>query len=164
MNKSGLILLVTDSGSDAYRLEEAFQKAGLSHPVRIARRAEEVYCYLQGIGIYNDRINYPLPVLMILDLSMQDNEGVEVLEWLDRNTSIEIPVIAIGAAESEAAIRRGFDLGIIGYFEKPTDFHDLAHALFEMESFGDFAALTPEDPPYLSQNSASPGLSVRSPL
>lgn len=136
---------MTDSGSDAYRLEEAFEKSGLSHPVRIARRAEEVYCYLQGIGIYNDRTNYPLPVLMVLDLSMQENEGVEILEWLNRNNSIELPVIAIGAAESETAIRRGFDLGIIGYFEKPTDFHDLAQALFEMESFGTFSALNPED-------------------
>ena len=136
---------MTDSGSDAYRLEEAFQKAGLSHPVRIARRAEEVYCYLQGIGIYNDRINYPLPVLMVLDLSMQEDEGVEILEWLNRNQSLEVPVIAIGASESDSAIRRGFDLGIIGYFEKPTDFHDLAHALFEMEAFGDLAQLQPEE-------------------
>lgn len=81
---------------------------------------------------------------MVLDLSMQENEGLEILEWLSKNM-LELPVIAIGAAESESAIRRGFDLGIIGYFEKPTDFQDLAHALFEMESFGNLSALNPEE-------------------
>src|SRR5687767_13505054 len=103
LNKRGLILLITDSGSDAYRLEQAFQKDGLMHPVRIARRAEEVFCYLRGIGVYQDRSSHPMPVLIILDLSMDNNDGLEILKWLKRQVNFaDIPVIGIGAAETEA--------------------------------------------------------------
>ncbi|WP_080800837.1 response regulator [Arabiibacter massiliensis] len=60
--------------------------------------------------------------LLLLDIVMPNMDGFDVLAYLHRhNWSAEIPVIVISAETSPAYIRKGFELGVVDYVNRPFD-------------------------------------------
>ncbi len=60
--------------------------------------------------------------LVLLDIVMPVMDGFEVLTHMTRNHWIEdIPVIMISSEESEAYIRRAYELGVSDYISRPFD-------------------------------------------
>lgn len=60
--------------------------------------------------------------LMLLDIVMPNMDGFDVLAHLHRNHwSEDIPVIVISAETSPAYIRKGFELGVVDYVNRPFD-------------------------------------------
>lgn len=70
MNTIGTILLVDDSENDTFLFRVASQKAGLRNPLQEVHDGEQAVAYLSGAPPFNDRAQYPLPILMLLDLKM----------------------------------------------------------------------------------------------
>jgi CheY-like chemotaxis protein len=61
--------------------------------LNIARNSQEAILYLRGIGIYNNRIRYPLPTSLILDCQNSDNSDLDVLSWIREQPAFrELPV------------------------------------------------------------------------
>src|SRR6059058_439958 len=76
------ILLVEDSPDDAFMVTRALQQAGVSGPVIHVQNGEEAVNYLIGKPPYEDRVKYPIPALVLLDLKMPRLSGFDVLTWL----------------------------------------------------------------------------------
>lgn len=60
--------------------------------------------------------------LVLLDIVMPNMDGFEVLTYLRSNKwSEDVPVIVISAETSPAYIRKGFELGVVDYVNRPFD-------------------------------------------
>src|SRR6185312_8135897 len=69
-NKNGPILLVEDNDNDVIFMQRALKNAELLNPLHIANDGEQAIDYLTGKGEFSDRIKFPLPILIFLDLKL----------------------------------------------------------------------------------------------
>ena len=75
------ILLVEDTPSDAALIRRGFDKTSVLNPIVWVKNGQEGLAYLSGLGQYGDRIRYPLPALILLDLDLPEMTGFELLQW-----------------------------------------------------------------------------------
>lgn len=69
--------------------------------------------------------------IVLLDIVMPVMDGFEVLASMNRNRWIEdIPVIMISSEESDAFIRKAFQLGVSDYISRPFDNHVVRQRVF----------------------------------
>lgn len=75
------------------------------------------------------------PDLAVLDISMPEVDGLEVLRRLraDSATS-ELPVVLLSARAQEADVKLGFELGASAYVKKPFSPRELADRVAELLS------------------------------
>ena len=60
--------------------------------------------------------------LVLLDLVMPGMDGFEVLDYMNRNHTIEdLPVIMISSEDSEESVRRAYEMGVSDYVSRPFD-------------------------------------------
>jgi CheY-like chemotaxis protein len=122
-----LILWAEDDDNDAFLVERAFRKAKL--PVRLIRLrdGEEVVKYLTGQGCYSDRAKYPLPSILLLDLTMPGKTGLDVLRWKRSQTQWRnLPAVMLSASSEGCDRQAAEELGVNGYFIKPFKSSDMA--------------------------------------
>jgi two-component system, OmpR family, phosphate regulon response regulator PhoB len=75
------------------------------------------------------------PDLAVLDISMPELDGLEVLRRLraDSATS-ELPVVLLSARAQEADVKLGYELGASAYVKKPFSPRELADRVTELLS------------------------------
>jgi DNA-binding response OmpR family regulator len=76
------ILLVEDNDDDVLIMQNAFKKASVPNPLRTVSDGEAAIAYLSGEGPFGNRKQFPLPVIVLLDLNMPKKNGLEVLQWI----------------------------------------------------------------------------------
>ncbi len=118
-----VFLLVEDSSEDAFLFDLEFRR---SHPAKlcIVRDGEEAIHYLEGKAPYDDRDEFPLPHVILLDLKMPKRDGIEVLKWLrDQNLDgVELtPVVVISDASSEEVVKQVYKCGGNCFMSKPVN-------------------------------------------
>jgi DNA-binding NarL/FixJ family response regulator len=134
MKKDGVIFLLENSTDFLFCLDQAFRAAQVMNPLRVARYGNEAILYLKGVGIYSDRTHYPLPSLIIIDLTIPDGSGMAVLGWIRRQSEFnEVPVIILVHASQEKYIQEAFDRGANAYYLKRDDFQSLAQMIKALE-------------------------------
>jgi CheY-like chemotaxis protein len=118
----GVVLIVDDNPDDIELLRLAFAKAKAPCTVMAAADGAEAISYLSGEGKYADREQYPMPLLVLLDLNMPRVNGFEVVAWIQKNGTSTFPlVITLSYSHLENDIRRAYDLGTSAYIAKPVD-------------------------------------------
>jgi CheY-like chemotaxis protein len=123
------VLLVEDNGTDVLLIRRAFDKARLGNPLQVVGDGDAAVEYLGGNGRYLDREQFPLPVLILLDLKLPRRSGLEVLDWLRGQDSLRrIPVVMLTSSEQPRDVNAAYDSGVNSYLVKPVEFE----ALFEM--------------------------------
>ena len=109
-NKSQ-ILLVDDSAMNRMILKEIL---GGDYRILEAENGQEC---LEKLQTEAENI-----ALVLLDINMPAMDGFEVLKAMNANHTIEdIPVIMISSDDSDAAIRRSYELGANDYVNRPFD-------------------------------------------
>ena len=109
-NKSQ-ILLVDDSNMNRMMLKEIL---GGDYSILEAENGQECLEKMQA-----EAGNI---ALVLLDINMPVMDGFEVLKAMNANHTIEdIPVIMISSEDSDAAIRRSYELGASDYVNRPFD-------------------------------------------
>src|SRR6266481_333240 len=78
-DRSQIILLIEDSPDDVFFLRHALQKARMLGTVHVVTDGQQALDYLQGIGKYADRVAFPLPTVIFLDLKLPLVSGFDVL-------------------------------------------------------------------------------------
>jgi len=119
----GVILLAEDNEVDVLLTRRAFAKAGLLNPLHVVSDGQEAIDYLSGVGKYSDRAEYPLPVLLLLDLKMPKKNGLEVLRWVREQPGLRaLRVIVLSTSDLFLDVNRAYQLGANSYLVKPVEF------------------------------------------
>ena len=118
-----IVLLAEDNHDDAFLMQRAFKAHGLMRPPHIVDNGGDAIAYIAGERIYSDRIAYPFPNLVILDLKMPRVDGFQVLEWLRDHPDFRIiPTVVWSSSPDQRDVKHAYCLGANGYLCKPTDF------------------------------------------
>src|SRR5512141_3206255 len=105
-----IFLLVDDSVNDTRLMRTVFERAGFAEPLRTAQNAETAIAYLRGEGAYSDRVQFPLPTAMLLDLNMPRQTGCELLEWIRRQPALKrLRVFILSSSSRTEDIERAYD-------------------------------------------------------
>ena len=111
LQKKSQILLVDDSAMNRMILKEIL---GDDYSILEAENGQECLEKMQA-----EAGNI---ALVLLDINMPVMDGFEVLKAMNANHTIEdIPVIMISSDDSDAAIRRSYELGASDYVNRPFD-------------------------------------------
>jgi CheY-like chemotaxis protein len=130
------ILLVEDDENDVMLLQRAFRRAAIINPLQVVRHGDDAVAYLEGSGEFADRIRYPLPVLMLLDLKLPRRTGLEVLQWVKERAGVKkIPIIVLTSSKNDDDVNRAYELGANSYVVKPVSFETLLELVKSLELY-----------------------------
>jgi CheY-like chemotaxis protein len=137
MNNEGApILLLEDERATGALIVQLLAAARISNPVEWMQTGHEALDYLRRVDHVNgngDENGRPVPVLCVLDLSLPDLTGLEVLRHIRRATPIaHLPVIMLTGSGHDADIETAYELGIDAYLIKPAGVHGLADVVREL--------------------------------
>jgi DNA-binding response OmpR family regulator len=118
-NSARVILLVEDNEDDVFFLKRAFADARIANPVQVAADCAEAIHYMSGDGKFADRQKFPLPVLVLLDLKLPDDSGLELLKWIERSETRQVPVIVFTSSSCVTDVKAAYDAGAASYVVKP---------------------------------------------
>lgn len=115
-----MLLLVEDNEDDVFLLRRAMKKAAMDVPIQVVTDGQQALDYLEGSGPYSDRVQYPLPALVFLDLKLPYVHGFEVLSWIRRHSEFKnLPVFILTSSPEERDRKRADELGAKAYLVKP---------------------------------------------
>lgn len=124
------ILLVEDNPKDVLLIQRAIRRAEVTANLQIVNDGDAAIEYLAGAGIHSNRILYPLPILVLLDLKLPRRSGMEVLMWIRQQPGLKrLPVVVLTASKEYADINHVYDLGANAYMVKPFAFNDLVQII-----------------------------------
>jgi len=139
MDTKRLILIVEDDKDDIDLLTAAIRRANVPNPVKVVADGEEAIKYLEGDGLFEDRIAYPFPGTLFLDLKLPKLNGFDVLQWLKEHEECKvIPVMVLTASAIERDVTRAYQMGANSFMVKPsslgrlTELVDLAFRFWSM--------------------------------
>jgi len=123
------IVVVDDDPNDALLTKRGLTGLGLRNPIRIVLSGRELMSYLEGEGLYRDRLRFPYPTLILLDLHMPEKDGFAVLEWLrDHPVHSGISTVILSGSDELRRVTKAFQLGAKTFFTKPFNPVDLETA------------------------------------
>ena len=113
------IFIIEDDKSLAELVGEVLAKAGFL--TRFAKNRAEINAEFN---------NPPLPDLVLLDVSLPDADGFQILERIRANPKIKsLPVIMMTGKSEVTDVARGLSLGADGYVTKPFKISGLVQAV-----------------------------------
>lgn len=120
------ILLIEDDENDVLLMQRALSKNGIRNRLQIVNDGEQALDYLQHRGMFVDRLRYPFPNVILMDLKMPRVGGLEILRWLSEHKECPaVPTIVFSASRIESDVTEAYRLGATSYFVKPTEFTEL---------------------------------------
>jgi hypothetical protein len=76
------ILVVEHAGDESPLLSLGFRNAGFINPIISLPDDHSLSLYLDGVGIYANRKKYPLPILILQDVTLPKPDSTLALSWL----------------------------------------------------------------------------------
>ncbi|HWD91937.1 MAG TPA: response regulator [Verrucomicrobiae bacterium] len=113
------ILIAEDSENDRMLIDVGFQKA--KFPCRLQFVEDGVHAteYLDGLGVYKNRAQFPVPVLLLTDLTMPRMGGFELLAWVHHHKIWrDLPVVIVTGSNQAEDWHRAMELGADSYVVK----------------------------------------------
>lgn len=139
------VLFVDDSSMDVELALDAFRQANLTDRVEVVSGGQEALDYLFGAGRYSDRVRYPLPDVVLLDLKMPVIDGFEVLRRVKSTPVLRrIPVVVLTSSREEGDRALSYDIGANSYLVKPISFEAFVGVV---QSIRDYWLCLNESPP-----------------
>jgi two-component system, response regulator len=136
MDNHCTVLLVENNPDDARLAELAFDKAKLPQRLVVLTDSLEALDYLSGKGSYSDRRQFPLPKLVLLDLSMPGLDGFDLLGRIRREPGLRnLPVTVLSGSQHLRDVTRAYQLGANSFLVKPLDFLGFTAAIKEAVDF-----------------------------
>lgn len=134
--ENSTVLVAEDDARHALLIQRAFAVAGLKNPLQLVMDGEEAIRYLSGQGAFADRVRYPIPGVLLLDLRMPRVSGLEVLQWIRKQSRLDGLMISVVTSMRELPeVEKAFELGASAYLVKPVHALDLEEV---MERFGKY--------------------------
>jgi CheY-like chemotaxis protein len=123
------ILLLEDERATAALISQLLAAERITNPVDVVDTAAGALDYLGRVVSGEARI----PVVCVLDLSLPDMSGLEVLRHIRSTPALSrLTVIMLTGSGNDADIDTAYDLGIDAYLIKPAGVHGLPDVLREL--------------------------------
>jgi|ERR1041385_972462 DNA-binding response OmpR family regulator len=119
------ILVGESSDGDFFMLERAFKAAGQGHRLSRVRDGVEVLAYVVGDAPFGNPQEHPSPDLVIVEALLPGVNGVELLNYLRRELSLQVPVVILSSSLDAEEMRKTTRLGKAEYLMKPLTFRVL---------------------------------------
>lgn len=117
------ILQIEDEKNDVLLFNYALTRSDVDADLHVVHDGDQALSYLQGNAPYNDRLQHPLPTIVVVDLRMPKRNGFEVLEWIRSQPQFrDLPVYVLSSSSQQDDKHRAAHLGASGYFVKVTLF------------------------------------------
>ena len=128
------ILLVEDNPDDVLLITRAFYRAGLKCQIQNVGRGEDAITYLQGGRPYANRLRFPLPDVVLLDIKMPGMDGFEVLRWIRRQAEFSrLCVVMLTSSDQIRDVNQAYQLGANSFLVKPLDFVNAAELIVSLD-------------------------------
>ncbi len=159
MEASGAVLLVEDDPNDAILIRHAFRTVGLGNRLIVLSDGRQAVRYLNGEGPYRDREQYPMPVLILLDLDLPELNGFQFLEWVRKEPELSrLPVIVLTGSTFSPDVKLAYSLGANSFLVKPTHPGDFAAMLKTTADYWLGTSQLPDAPTAQTRPSSRPEL------
>lgn len=136
MHRLSTVLLVEDNPDDAELIAYAFAKAEIANPLLVIEDGDAAIDYVRGRGAYADRMRFPLPGLVLLDLKLPRRSGFEVLAAIrDSAGTKHTPVVVLTSSNQDADIKRAYELCANSYLVKPVSRSSLLHMVEALDAY-----------------------------
>lgn len=136
MSERGTVLLVENNPDDIRLVELAFERAHIPHRLVTIDDAVQATHYLRGIGQYSDRLQFPFPEVVLLDLGMPGMGGFEFLQRLRQHPATEaLPVTVLSGSNYLRDVTRAYQLGANSFLVKPSSLFHFTAAIKEAVEF-----------------------------
>ena len=121
----GTVLYAEDDEMDVLLMRHAWHKARLENPLHVVTDGQQAQDYLSGERRYADFREHPLPWLVLLDLKLPKQNGLEVLRWMrEQEGPIRaLRVIVFSSSRSPRDIQQAHALGVGAYLVKAATPH-----------------------------------------
>lgn len=117
------MLVIEDNDDDAVLLRRAFTKGKILNAIRFVHSADEAVAYLTGTGKYRDRLEFPLPSLILLDLKLPGMSGHDFLKWIRNEPNLRsLRVVVLSSSDEMRDVNLAYQLGANSFLVKPADF------------------------------------------
>jgi CheY-like chemotaxis protein len=122
-----LVPLLVEDDEDAIRLMvRAFEKADILAPLPILKSGKDAIAYLSGKAPFEHAGRLPVPSLVILDVELRGQSGLDVLEWIRLQPQFAaLPFVVLSGSADPQHLNRAYELGADSYLVKPTRFEAL---------------------------------------
>jgi CheY-like chemotaxis protein len=116
------VLYTEDDENDAFLMQHAFRRAGITHPLVVLTDGQQAIDYLAGEPPFTPRTEHPLPSLLVLDLNLPLRSGFDVLAWVRQQAHFaSLLVVVLSSSNHTKDIDRAYALGANSYFVKPSN-------------------------------------------
>jgi CheY-like chemotaxis protein len=137
------VLIADDSESDIFFLLRAFAASKVRNPVYVVRSGAETIQYLNGEGRFGNRVRYPLPKIVFLDLKMPAPDGLEVLRWKEKNQDLPRMLwVAMSNFDVVRTINEAYAAGATTFLTKPLDGMDIKNLIDAFDQYWTIAEAT----------------------
>lgn len=127
--QSAPILLLEDDRATAALISQLLAAERITNPVEWRETGAAAIAYLDRVT----SAEAPMPVLCVLDLSLPDMSGIDVLRRIRATPALSaLTVIMLTGSANDADIDSAYDLGIGAYLIKPAGIHGLPDVVREL--------------------------------
>lgn len=137
------VLVVDDDEDHRFFIRRALKEVeGLELDIAMAHDGQEALDRLARRGEFESA---PRPDFILLDLRMPRMSGLEVLEIIKADPSLqEIPISVLSSSESPEDVRSSYQLGSNAYIRKSMSFAELSADLSAAAQFWGLTAVLPD--------------------
>jgi two-component system, response regulator len=131
MHRRRTILLIENEADEALLIQRALADARVKNPVQTVRSSSEALSLLRGSG------TNALPGLVLLDVRVSGQHGLEVLRWLREHPDVRcnLVVVVLSATADDEEIRIAYQMGAHSCLVKPVDYKELVAALLRLKEY-----------------------------
>jgi len=127
------VLLVEDSPGDVRLTRDAFRETNESIRLHVAVDGVEAMDFLKKRGLF---VGSPRPDFILLDLNIPKMDGREVLAQIKKDNDLKtIPTIILTTSDSEADIKKSYELQANCYLNKPVQLEDFESVVKSINDF-----------------------------
>ncbi|MBT1072375.1 response regulator [Pelotalea chapellei] len=127
------VLLVEDNPDHAELVLRNLADSQVANTIMHVEDGEAALDYLHGKGKYADRLAFPMPHLMLLDLRLPKIDGLEVLKEVKEHPDLRaLPVVILTTSDAERDVARAYHHHANSYLLKPVNFDSFGKLMKEL--------------------------------
>lgn len=128
--KRNAFLIVEDDPNDAFLIKRALGSGPCGH-VSLCRNPSEAKAYLKGAGMYSDRKKYPWADVVITDLDLGDETGINLVEWIRQQEPPlrDTPVLILTGRATSTQWEAAQKVGAQKVYRKPSRLEEMEELL-----------------------------------